>query len=126
MPARVPTRLAEPAGVEDDAGVGNSFSYVFGPLVAFAGLGLLIVLLRWAFSRGGSLVAAPARPGRPDEYGLLVPVASPPTYMEGEMLRRRLEDAGVRASLAQTNDGPRVMVWPQDVDRAVTLIARPG
>ena len=43
---------------------------------------------------------------------------APANYIDGEMLRRRLEDAGIRANLASTLDGPRVMVWPQDAERA--------
>ena len=82
-------------------GVGTSFSYAVGPLMAFGGLGLLILLLRWTFRRGVSVVAAP-----------------PPSYVEGEIWRRELEDAGIRATLAQTLDGPRVMVWPADASRA--------
>ena len=55
---------------------------------------------------------------------MLVPVASPPTYIDGEILRRRLEDAGIKANLANTLDGPRVMVWPKDEQRArQTLIS---
>jgi hypothetical protein len=100
----------------------NAFSFVFGPVMAFALVGLFVVLLRWAFRRGSSVVAAPPRPGAPQEYGLLVPLVSPPTYIEGEMLRRTLEDAGVRATLAETLDGPRVMVWPDDLDRARQLL----
>lgn len=107
--------------------VSNSFSYVVGPLMAFAVLGLLVLLLRWAFRRGGSVVAAPARSGSVHEYGLLVPIAEPPTYIEGEIWRRTLEDAGIRATLTQTLDGPRVMVWPQDSERArAALSRRPG
>lgn len=102
----------------------NAYSYVFGPLLAFGGLGLLILLLRWTFQRGHSLVAPLARPGNPDEYGLLTPVAEPSTYIEGEMQRRMLTDAGIRASLAQTNEGPRIMVWPADADRARSLLNR--
>jgi len=86
-------------------------------------LGIFVVILRWAFSRGGSLVAAAPRPGTSDEYGLLVPVAAPSTYIEGEVLRRRLEEAGVRATLATTLDGPRVMVWPADEGRAREMLA---
>jgi len=98
--------------------VATSYSFVVGPLMAFAFLGLLILLLRWAFRRGGSVVAAPARPGAEHDYGVLVPVASPPTYVEGEISRRTLEDAGIRATLAKTLDGPRLMVWPADAERA--------
>ncbi len=99
-------------------GVGTSYSYAVGPIMAFVFLGVLILLLRWAFRRGVSVVAAPPRQGASDEYGLLVPVATPPSYVEGEIIRRSLEDAGIRATLAQTLDGPRVMVWPSDETRA--------
>jgi hypothetical protein len=102
----------------------GSFSYAFGPLVAVGLIGLFVVILRWAFSRGSSVVAAAPTPGSADEYGLLVPVATPGTYIEGELLRRGLEDAGIRATLTTTLDGPRVMVWPQDEDRAKELLAR--
>ena len=83
-----------------------------------------MLILRWAFARGGSVVERPARSGNPDEYGVLVAVASPSNYIEGEVLRRSLVDAGVRASLAQTNDGPRIMVWPKDLDKAKRILSR--
>lgn len=102
----------------------GSFSYAFGPLVAAGLIGLFVVILRWAFSRGSSVVAPAPTPGSVDEYGLLVPVASPGSYIEGEVLRRTLEDAGVKATLTQTLDGPRVMVWPKDEARARELLAR--
>jgi hypothetical protein len=101
----------------------GSFSYAYGPIVALGVIVVLALLLRWAFSRGGSLVERPARSGTPEEYGLLLPVAVPPTFVEGEMLRRRLEAAGVRATLATTIDGPRVMVWPGDESRAKQALA---
>jgi hypothetical protein len=102
----------------------GSFSYAYGPIVAVGGIALLVVLLRWAFSSGSSVVERPARSGRADEYGMLLPVAVPPSYAEGEMLRRRLEDAGVRATLASTSDGPRILVWPDDEPRARSLLAQ--
>lgn len=105
--------------------LGNSYSYAVGPVMALVFLGILILLLRWAFRRGVSVVAAPPRSGRDGEYGLLVPVASPTTYVEGELVRRTLEDSGIRATLAQTLDGPRVMVWPTDEQRAREAL-RPG
>jgi len=101
----------------------NSFSFAFGPLVAVVLVGVFVVILRWAFSRGGSVVAAAPRVGASEEYGLLVPVASPMSYVEGEVLRRRLEESGVRANLATTLEGPRLMVWPQDEDRARAVLA---
>jgi hypothetical protein len=105
--------------------VGTSYSYAIGPIMAFVFLGIMILLLRWAFRRGVSVVAAPPRPGQADDYGLLVPVATPPSYVEGEMIRRSLEDAGIKATLAQTLDGPRVMVWPGDEGRARARLSAP-
>lgn len=110
--------MADRASVHHDGPVGTSYSYAVGPVMAFAFLGILIVLLRWTFRRGGSLVAAPPKPGTVDEYGVLVPVATPPSYADGEILRRTLEEAGIKATLAHTLDGPRILVWPSDEDRA--------
>lgn len=98
----------------------GSYSYAFGPVVAFAVLGILVVLLRWTFRRGGSLVVPR---GRQDQYGMLAPVAAPADYASGEMLRRRLEQEGIRANLATTLDGPRILVWPDDVERAKQVLA---
>ena len=117
--------MADVRDWRDDDRVQNSFSYLFGPIVAFLAIGVLVVVLRWAFnSRKTSVVAAAPKAGSQSEYGMLVPVASPPTYIDGEILRRRLEDAGIKANLANTLDGPRVMVWPKDEQRArQTLIS---
>ena len=101
----------------------NSFSFAFGPLVAVVLVGVFAVILRWAFRRGSSVVAAPPRPGPDGDYGLLVPVAAPSSYVEGELLRRLLEDRGVRANLATTLDGPRLMVWPADEANARRVLA---
>jgi hypothetical protein len=51
-------------------------------------------------------------------------VSSPPNYAEGEMVRRKLEDCGIRANLAQTTEGPRVMVWPADENKAIATLLR--
>ena len=104
----------------------SSYSYLFGPLVAFAVIAGLVVVLRWASRRGASLVEAPVRPGEPGDYGMLVAVASPPTYAEGEVVRRSLEAQGVRATLAVTQEGPRVMVFPADAVRAQEALRRRG
>jgi hypothetical protein len=101
----------------------GSFSYAFGPLVALAALGVLMLLLRWAFSSGHSLVERRPEVGSPEQYGLLVPIAEPPTFVEAELVRRRLSDAGLRATLAPTTEGPRVLVFPEDV-KAARLVLR--
>ncbi len=103
---------------------GSSASFLVGPLIAFGVVGVLVLLLRWTFRRGSSVVARPARAGAEDDYGLMVAVASPANYVEGEILRRTLESASIRALLTQTLDGPRVMVWPHDEHRAREVVAR--
>jgi hypothetical protein len=96
----------------------GSYSSVLGPLIALGVVGVLVLLLRWAFSSGHSLVERRPEVGSPEQYGLLVPIAEPPTFVEAEILRRRLSDAGLRATLAPTTEGPRVLVFPEDVKAA--------
>jgi hypothetical protein len=97
---------------------GGSLSFAIAPLIAFAALGVLALLLRWAFAPGRSLVARRPRVGTSAEYGLLVPVASPPTVVQAEIVRRHLVAHGVRATLAPATDGPTVLVWPEDAATA--------
>ena len=125
FPPHSTTRLAGPGTEVDDGPVQyTSASFLVGPLIAFGVVGIFVLLLRWTYRRGGSVVATPGRAGRDDDYGTLVAVASPTTFVEGEIVRRTLEDAGVRANLASTLDGPRVLVFPKDADRARQVLAR--
>lgn len=103
-----------------------NWAYLFSPLMALAVIGLFILILRWAFGRGTSLVERPPTTGEPDEYGLLNVVAVPGNFIEGELIRQRLAESGVKATLAMTNDGPRVMVWPDDETRARRVLAQPA
>ncbi len=102
----------------------GSFSYAFGPLVAVGLIAVFVFILRWAFGRRTSVVAPPPQKGAPHEYGMLLPIASPGSYAEGEIQRRSLESAGIRATLTTTLDGPRVLVWPADEERARAHLAR--
>ena len=96
-------------------------SYVISLVV----VGVLALLLRWAFGgRSRSLVERRPRRGHEDEYGLMVAVAAPGTFVEGELARQRLRDAGIRASLVTTSDGPRLMVLEPDEARARQVLAR--
>ena len=116
--------MAQARGEVDDGAVQfTDGSFLVGPLIAFGVVGIFVLLLRWTFSHGGSVVAKPAKSGRIDEYGLLVSVAAPSTYIEAEIVRRTLEDHQIRATLAQTLAGPRIMVFPQDADRARRLVS---
>lgn len=100
----------------------GSYSYVYAPLMALLAIGVLVLVLRWAFKGGNSVVERPPMIGDPDQYGLLDAVASPGSYIEAEILRQRLEARNIKATVAMTNDGPRVMVWPEDRVVAKTIV----
>lgn len=104
----------------------TGLTYLLGPLVAFGVIAVLALLLRWSFSSGHSVVERRPRQGPAGSYGMLVAVSAPHTYVQAEMARHALADAGLRATVAQTDDGPRVMVFPQDEAEARRLLARAG
>lgn len=104
----------------------STYSYLFGPLVALGIMAVVVLLLRWAFSRGHSLVADEPKVGASEDYGLMVPVAAAEDYIRAEMQRRMLADNGLKVNLVRTTDGPRLMVWRKDRDRALELLSRRG
>ena len=115
--------LTSPDGQSGQVGApGSFFTLLVAPVMALLVIVVLALLLRWAFSHGTSVVAKPPRAGTEDDYGMLVIVAAPSTFVEAEAERRRLVDAGIRATLAPTTDGPRVLVFPKDVERAAAVL----
>lgn len=101
-------------------GINNQlFLQAFG---GFFALLLLIPLLRWTFSRGKSHVARPAKSGNVDEYGLLVPVAKPTNYIEGEIARKQLIDANIKANLVTAKDGIALLVFPEELSAARAIL----
>ncbi|MFB9375412.1 hypothetical protein ACFFKU_05615 [Kineococcus gynurae] len=102
---------------------GGGYYYAVGPVMAFVFVGVLVLLLRWTFSHGRSLVERRPKSGSSEEYGLLEVVAEPATFIEAEVLRRVLVDAGIRATLAPTTEGPRLMVFPEEASIARTVLA---
>jgi hypothetical protein len=102
----------------------GSYSYAFGPLVATGVLVGLVVVLRWAFGHGQSVVAAPPRPGPPTDYGVLVPVAAPATSAEAQRMQRDLHARAIPCTVASTSEGLRVLVWP-DQEAAARTALRP-
>jgi hypothetical protein len=106
---------------------GSEVAYLWGPGLALLVVGVLALLLRWTFSHGSSLVERRPQAGHEDEYGALVPVAAPGSIVEAEMLRLKLVDAGIRATMARTIDGPRVLVFPEEARTARALLrSEPG
>jgi hypothetical protein len=96
--------------------------YFFGPLLVLAFVGVLVLLLRWAFSRGDSLVRRADRPADPDRFGLLTDVQSAPSYAEARKTVEALTRARIKATAARTTQGWTVYVWPADVDAAYDVI----
>ena len=93
-------------------------------ITSVAVVGVLALLLRWAYGgKARSLVERRPRAGRADDYGLMVAVASPGTFIEGEVSRRRLATAGIKAQLVTTTEGPRLMVLDEDAARARRVLA---
>jgi hypothetical protein len=95
----------------------------WAPFIAFAAVGVLIMVLRWAYStRRDSLLSTPVHRGREGEYGLLVPVATPQSQVAGVRARQRLEEAGIKATLTRTESGLRLLVFPDDLQRARQIL----
>ena len=92
---------------------------------SFAGfliVALLALFLRWAFSHGNSIIERPKKVGKTEDYGLLRSVHSPKNHIEGEMLRQKLQAAGVKATLTQTLSGPELMVFSKDLTIAKAIL----
>jgi hypothetical protein len=93
-------------------GINNALFFTsFG---GFFAVGILALILKWAFARGKSVIERTPKIGRDDEYGALVVIASPNNHIEGEMLRLQLVNAQIKATLTQTKDGPRLFVFARD------------
>ena len=97
-------------------GVNNHLFFM--SLAGFPVVLFLIFILKWATTPGRSLIARKPQIGSEDEYGSLIAVASPPNHIEGEMVRQRLLSVGIRATLTQTKDGPRIFVFPEEESAA--------
>jgi len=91
--------------------------YFLFPIVAFALIGCVILLLRWAFSgaKGGSLVRrTDYSPAARDTFGLLIDVQTSSSYADARRTVSLLSSRQIRATAARTTDGWSVYVWPAD------------
>ena len=101
-------------------GINNGlFLQSFG---GFAGLALLIVVLKWGFSSNRKMIVTPIKAGKKDEYGLLKPLQTPSNYIEAQMALQKLIDSNIKATLTQTLDGPQLMVFEKDLKIAQTIL----
>lgn len=97
---------------------GTNNHLFFMSLAGFPVVFFLILILKWATAPGKSLIARRVVQGGEGDYGSLVPVSSPSNHIEGEILRQQLLAVGIRATLTQTNDGPRIFVFPEEESAA--------
>ena len=99
--------------------LGGTNNYLFiMSLAGFPVVLFLIFMLKWTMARGKSLVERVPVVGGEGEYGMLVSVAQPGNHIEGEMLRQKLIAVGIKATLTQTKDGPRLFVFPKEESAA--------
>ena len=93
--------------------------YVYIPLVSGIVVLLLGAVLRWSTQgrtgRSGSRVADPAQ-------GLLIGVVAT-TPPEAERIARLLTGAGLRTTSRAVASRRQVLVWPEDVDAALRIVA---
>lgn len=94
-------------------GINNSLFLV--SLSGFLVVGVMIVILKWAFSGNKSVIEREKKIGNEDEYGLLRVAHSPKNHIEGEMLRQKLLSVGIKATLSQTKNGPKILVFEEDL-----------
>jgi hypothetical protein len=101
-------------------GINNAlFLQSFG---GFAGLALLIVVLKWGFSSNRKMIVTPIKAGKKDQYGLLMPLPTPSNYIEAQMSLEKLVDSNIKATLTQTLDGPQIMVFEKDLGIAESIL----
>ena len=98
--------------------------YWIGPIIAFAVVGGLALVLRWTFGTQRFFGHRPAPAS--NDFGLLRAVATVDSAGAANALRAVLSDASIRATTAPTVDGRvAVLVFPADLERA-RRVAGPG
>ena len=105
--------------------IGTSYSFLYGPLVAAAAMGVIILICRWVFStdaRDDRTARRLEKARAKRDYGLLVPVARVRTPADAQMLRAVLREAGIRCTVAESDEGLDVLVFRVDAGRARELV----
>ncbi len=98
------------------------FYVLFGPLVLMVLLGLM---LRWTFGTGRNQPGPRIPdPDDPTGDGLLEEVSRVPTDTAAAVLRGRLREAGIRATVARDGAAYRLLVFPADVPNARVVLSR--
>ena len=98
----------------------SSFHFLLGPLVAFAAMGVIVLLCRWVFSTDHRSV--PHQEGKVRDLGLLVPLTVAPTAEDAAMLGEVLRAGGIRCNVTEHRE---VLVFRTDLEAAKQLVGAP-
>lgn len=97
------------------------FFALFGGLIM---MGAMALALRWTFGTGADQPGPRIPdPDDPTGDGLLQEVSRVPTETAARVLRGRLRDAGIRATVGRADGGYRLLVFPADLVNAKLVLA---
>lgn len=97
------------------------FFALFGGLIM---MGILALFLRWTFGTGADQPGPRIPdPDDPTGDGLLTEVSRVPTEPAALVLRRRLAEAGIRATIARGPGAFRLLVFPTDLPNARVVLS---
>ena len=98
--------------------------FVVGPLIAFAVVAGLGLVLRWAFNSDIARTEAKIfGPPPPEDFGLLSVAGLVANNDDAHGLQQMLADAGIRATVAPAPDGKvRVLVFTTDLESARRVV----
>jgi len=95
---------------------------IFGALLM---LGIVLLALRWTFGTGRDQPSPHLPdPDDPTGDGLLTEVSRLPTEAAAQVLRSRLAEAGIRATIGRDDDAYRLLVFPADVANARVVVGQ--
>ena len=95
---------------------------IFGAVLM---LGIMLLALRWTFGTGRDQPNPHVPdPDDPTGDGLLTEVARVPTEAAAQVLRSRLADAGIRATIGRDGSAHRLLVFPADEADARVVVAQ--
>ena len=87
-------------------------------------MALLLIALRWTFGTGRDQPAPHLPdPDDPTGDGLLVEVSRVPTEAAAQVLRSRLADAGIRATVGRSGSVYRLLVFRADRAGALVVVS---
>lgn len=96
----------------------TSGEHLLIPLVTFAAIGLLALVLRWSHPPRKARRRAASR-------GLLVPIAQLPNRAAAQKVAARLRRSGIRSTTTTADEGVDVLVWQEQYAEARLRLSGP-